>query len=347
MSRFQRQILLQPIGESGQQFLSKSKVLVIGAGGLGHPVLQYVAAMGVGTIGIVDGDSVQESNLHRQILFQDRDVGKNKAAVAAAKIKGLSPDSEIHAYEHYLNKATAIDLFPKYDVVVDGTDNFACKFLINDICSIFNIPMVYGAISQFEGQVAVFWRGHGPCYRCLVPEIPKAQIQNCAEAGVVGALPGVIGSMQAIEVLKVLMRMNDKNNSLVPLVGKIQFLDFLNNETRTMNLRTRSNCICQSKNLDLSSVLDISLPSCALYEKEQLLDVREQNEWNQYHIDGSLHWPLSLIEQGQYPVELRNRKMVLICKSGIRAEKAYSVLKEKGFQNFTFTKGGVDGYQAR
>lgn len=347
--RYQRQILLPEIGDKGQSHLHESKVLVIGAGGLGHPVIQYLAGMGVGHIGVVDGDSVHESNLHRQIIFDRSDIGKNKALVVQDKYIKRNEPVTITAYPHFLTKSLALELFREYDVVVDGTDNFEAKFLINDVCCYLNKPFVYGAISQFEGQVSVFWRGRGPCYRCLVNEPPKAQIQNCAEAGVVGALPGAIGSIQAIETLKTLMHLKGHGSRFVPLVGKIQFFDFLDNSARTLKLSVRDHCMCQNSNLHCEDIVELKAPVCVgtVKDSETLLDVREVNEWKEFHIPGSVHWPLSRIQQGEFPTHLENRILLAICRSGSRAKQAAQILQDRGFKHIQYTTESIYGYQVR
>lgn len=347
MRRYQRQRLLPQIGELGQEFLAQSKVLVVGAGGLGHPAIQYLSAMGIGKIGIVDGDTVQESNLHRQVLFDIHDIGKNKSDCLVNKLALKENHVQFESHPFYLDKSMALQLFDEYDVIVDGTDNFASKLLINDVCCYFSKPMIYGAISQFEGQISVFWRGHGSCYRCLVPDMPKSNIQNCAEAGVIGALPGAIGAMQSIETLKVLMNIFDSKNQLVPLVGKIHYIDFLTNESRVLKLSTRASCRCQLDNFSQDKISDYTMSICGLVSLVHLLDVREISEWEEFNIPGVVNWPLSKIEAGELPIYLSSEKRTLICKSGIRAERALKILKASGFEQFTYTKEDICGYQNR
>ena len=207
MSRYNRHIILSEIGQAGQDKLSNAKVLVIGAGGLGCPVLQYLAAAGIGTIGIVDFDIVDISNLQRQVLFGTSSLGKNKAEAAKQRLEDLNNEISIIAYPEKLTHKNAIDLFNQYDIIVDGTDNFETRYLVNDACIITNKPLVFGAIYKFEGQVSVFNYQNGPSYRCLFPSPPKeGTVPNCSEIGVLGVLPGIIGSMQANEVLKIIIR---------------------------------------------------------------------------------------------------------------------------------------------
>ncbi|MGZ3773871.1 MAG: ThiF family adenylyltransferase [Pseudobdellovibrionaceae bacterium] len=362
MLQFQRQMLLPQIGEQGQKIISEAKVLIVGAGGLGHPAAQYLTAMGVGTIGIIDGDEVQESNLHRQILFSKKDLNSSKAFALTAAIKNINPALNVLAYPVFLNKEKALEIFPDYDVIIDGTDNFATKFLINDVCCFYNKPMIYGALSQFEGQVSTFWKGHGPCYRCLYKDIPKARIQNCAEAGVLGALPGVIGSIQALETIKVLIAqrkstntlnplkkfcMTFKEEDLHPLIGKIQFFNFLNNQLFSLNLKPNPQCLCQRENLLSEDIQETMMTTCHLPKTFLLLDVREEDEWQDFHIQGSQHWALSKIENGELPIQLKDETVVSICRSGQRAERAAELLKQNGFSKISFTRGSIYEYQTK
>jgi adenylyltransferase/sulfurtransferase len=194
VKRYLRQIILPEIGKRGQEFLLNSKVLIIGAGGLGHPAALYLSAMGIGQIGIMDGDVVDITNLHRQVLFDSKDVGSNKSEVLAQKISLQNQDIQVVSYNKFLTKQLGKSLFSDYDVVIDATDNFASKYLINDLCLLFKKPLVYGAISQYEGQISSFFAPISACYRCLFPKIPQSKIQNCAQSGVVGPLPGIIGT---------------------------------------------------------------------------------------------------------------------------------------------------------
>lgn len=342
MLRYQKQISLSEIGLQGQQAICASRVLVVGAGGLGCPALQYLVAMGVGHIGVIDGDVVSEDNLHRQILFSANDIGKNKAECVKSYFLNRNEYTKIQIYPFYLDKSSAISLFKDYDVIVDGTDNFSVKMLINDVCLLHRKPMVYGSISQYDGQLAVFWRDHGPCYRCLVPEIPKAKIRNCAEAGVLGALPGVIGNLQAFEVIKIILRLKDNVTPLNPLTSTLLTFNFFNQEFRTRQLSVRTNCLCNQKELREAHIVDLALPAPQLSAEAVILDVRELNEWNDFHRTSSFHWPLSQIEVGYLPEELRQVKLVAACRSGQRAERAATLLKNHGY-NIQYWRGNVCG----
>ena len=210
MSRYNRHIILSEIGQAGQDKISNAKVLVIGAGGLGCPILQYLTAAGVGSIGIVDFDSVNISNLQRQVLFGTSTLGKNKAEAAKQRLEDLNDEISIVAYPKKLTHCNAVDLFHKYDIIVDGTDNFETRYLVNDACIISNKPLVFGAIYKFEGQVSIFNYKNGPSYRCIFPHPPeKGSIPNCSEVGVLGVLPGIIGAMQANEVIKIILELGN------------------------------------------------------------------------------------------------------------------------------------------
>lgn len=343
--RYQRQILLPEIAEMGQAHLLKSKILIIGAGGLGHPVFQYLVGMGIGHIGVMDGDLVDESNLHRQVLFSESDIGKNKADCLQSLSKFRQDPVKVISYPFFLRKKSALEIFPQYDVIVDGSDNFKTKMLINDVCCLLAKPMVFGSISQFEGQISVFWQGHGPCYRCLIPEIPKANIQNCAEAGVVGALPGVIGSLQALEALKVLLFLRNSNSTLKPLIGKIQHFDFANNLSHVFSLPIQKTCECHSSEFNSEMIPDIEGETefCMVPISGTLLDVREQVEWDEFHVTTSVHWALSKIEAGVLPIHLKDKTVMAICKSGFRAERACQILKKHGFK-VNYTERSIYGY---
>ncbi len=354
MQRYQRQMLLSEIGDAGQKQIQQAKILLIGAGGLGHPAALYLAAMGVGKFAIVDGDKVHISNLHRQVLFRDSDIGKSKSKILAECLKMTNPEIQVLSYDQFLDKSLAIQLFPAYDVIVDGTDNFESKFLINDVAAYFKKPVIYAAISQFEGQVGVFWNSQGSCYRCLYPSLPKSKIQNCAEAGVIGALPGIIGSMQALETMKVILYQSQQFDSttaqtfdlLMPLLNKIQYYNFSTNENRTLNVPIRSSCPCHQSQFSLEDISEISNLGCDISTNyENFLDVREQDEWSQYHLKNSLHWPLSKMLANDFPLQSKDKELILICRSGGRAQKAMQLLEQQGFHNLSLAQRGVYEYQ--
>ncbi len=343
MHRYHRQSILPQIGDEGQKKLLKSKVLVVGAGGLGHPVAQYLAAMGVGHIKIVDGDDVNITNLHRQILFNDRDLGKNKAEILSQKIREINPDVNITFASVFLDKNLALKIFVDFDLVVDCTDNFESKFLINDVCALYDKPMVYGAISQFEGQVGVFWKSKGSCYRCLYPAIPKSKIQNCAEAGVIGPVVGTIGSLQAMEAMKVLVN-NDKD--LNPLFGRVNFFNFCDHSFRSLKITEKPTCRCHNPSFCKDEILEATKETCHLSTSALLVDVREKDEWNDFHIKGSYNLPLSELETGTVPKFPSDQELILICKAGVRANRAKEILMKMNYKNIQCFTRSVYEYQA-
>lgn len=346
MQRYARQTILPQIGELGQVRLANSKVLIVGAGGLGHPVAQYLTGMGLGNISILDGDVVQLSNLHRQVLFYESDIGRFKSDVIVERLKYMNKDVKLTSIPEFLDKNLALRIFPNFDVIVDATDNFGTKFLINDVAAFLDKPIVYGALAQFEGQIAVFWKSQGACYRCLYPEVPRVQIANCAESGVMPPLPGIIGTMQALEVMKVLLwKVHDK--TLVPIFGRVNYFNFETNENRSFKIPRKPNCPCHSSVWNVDSIVDVSMACADLPPAERLLDVREESEWNEFHVSGSTHWPLSKLEKGELPVIRPGTHFVLICRAGVRAERAMSIFKNQGYREFTFTRRSVYEYQDR
>lgn len=341
MQRYHRQSILPQIGDDGQKKILNSKVLVIGAGGLGHPVAQYLAAMGVGHIEIVDGDDVNITNLHRQVLFNDRDLGRNKAEILSQKIKEINPDVNVSFAPAFLDKSLALKIFVKFDLIVDCTDNFESKFLINDVCALYDRPMVYGAISQFEGQVGVFWKSKGSCYRCLYPVIPKSKIQNCAEAGVVGPVVGVVGSLQAMEAMKVLV---GKDNELNPLLGRVNFYNFCDQSFRSLKISQKSICQCHHSSFNKDEIMEIKKPACRINTSALLVDVREKEEWNDFHIQGSYSLPLSEIEAGKAPELASDQEIILICRAGVRAKRAKELLMKMNYKNIQCSSRSVYEY---
>ena len=346
--RYTRQINLPEIGETGQQKLLQASVLCIGAGGLGSPALLYLAAAGVGRIGIIDFDRVEESNLQRQILFSTAEIGQPKATEAKKKIAALNPTIQIDAYDEELNAESAERLFPLYDVILDGTDNFETKFLINDAAIKFGKPLVYGAIQGFDGHASVFGYKDGPCYRCLYPQKPKSRIMNCAEAGVIGAVAGLVGVTQALEAIHIIVG----HESFRPLTGKMWLLDSRTMETRLLAISKNPHCPSCSHGKDSGNLpLHYTSPVCAFTPEisvadlrgnhgHLLIDVREQDEWDRGHIDGAILWPLSRIIIGDLPDEMKDDKIIVYCQKGIRSLQAATILKEYGFADVTSLTGG-------
>ncbi len=345
--RYKRQIILPEIGEEGQKALLNARVLCVGAGGLGSPALLYLAAAGVGKIGIIEFDTVDESNLQRQVLFTTRSVGLSKAVVAKEKLQDLNPEIDIEIYEDELNAENAPKLFENYDVILDGTDNFETKFLINDASVKYGKPWVYGAIQGFDGQASVFNAQNGPCYRCLYPEKTKARIANCAEAGVIGAVAGLVGVTQALQVIQLIT--GDK--SFEPLIGKLWTLDTKTMQTRILNIPPNPDCsICSKKQSEV--FLSYSSPVCGFIpeltpqqvrEKKQvrLIDVREKEEWDQGYIEGAQHWPLSRLMEGAFP-DIPQEDIILYCQKGMRSMQAAQILKSEGYLDIYSMSGGYE-----
>lgn len=362
INQYDRHLSLEGFGEKNQLKLKNSSVLVVGAGGLGCPVLQYLTAAGVGSIGIIDHDQVDSSNLQRQILFDHNDIGKPKSEVAATKLSRLNPFIHISPFVEKLTKYNAEKIFSNFDLIIDGTDNFGSRYLINDACVLFGKVLIHGSIHQFEGMVSVFNFQDGPTYRCLFPEQPDANsIPSCAEAGVLGVLPGIIGCWQATEAIKVLTGLGN------PLSGKVLIYNALEQNIRTLELHalpkskvisklpeTSYSCSSESllkrKEKPIEEISEEYLKSL-LDDGEDilLLDVREDWERIQYSIRPSLHQPLvSLISDSIVsPIDELNtqKKIVVYCKAGIRSRVACEALQSIGYKNLLNLSGGIDGWK--
>lgn len=346
--RYNRHIILTEIGPEGQNKISKAKVLVIGAGGLGCPILQYLAAAGVGHIGIIDFDIVELSNLQRQVLFGTASIGKNKAIAAKERLQDLNSDISITAYPEALTYQNAITLFNQYDIIVDGSDNFETRYLVNDACIITNKPLVFGAIYKFEGQVSVFNYRNGPSYRCLFPTPPqKDSVPNCSEIGVLGVLPGIIGSMQANEVLKLILNLGDV------LSGKLLCYNAFNNQISTLKIKKNETVVRQvlnskdsfeqqelSFNCERNEV--VSIQNVLQKTNIQIIDVRESHELPKVDELSVVSIPLSSL-QNELEDLSNNRATYIFCQSGIRSKKAVHFLKEKGITNcYSIEEGAAD-----
>lgn len=347
--RYRRHLQLPEIGEAGQLRLRQARVLVVGAGGLGCPVLQYLAAAGVGTLGIVDSDKVELSNLQRQILYGPDDLGLRKAEVAARALHRLNPlvITEVHAHRATLGNVR--ELVSRYDVVVDGSDNFPTRYLLSDACVSLGKPLVSGAIYKFEGQVSVFNYQGGPTYRCLFPQAPSAaEAPNCEATGVLGVLPGLVGTAQATETLKVILGLGEV------LSGRLWLLDALTFETRTLRFKRRPEQA--AINLDTANQADyadlcgagissISVPDLMeqLHSAHPpfLLDVREPEEYAAGHLPGATLLPLSALDRGAAAVP-RHHPVVVYCRSGARSARAIERLQaEYGLANLQNLEGGI------
>ena len=350
--RYSRHLLLDEIGESGQLKLKLAKVLIVGAGGLGCPVLQYLSAAGVGKIGVIDMDKVELSNLQRQVLYNEQDLGNNKASIAVEKMQALNSEIELNAYPYTLNSSNAVALFQNYDIIVDGTDNFESRYLINDACIQADKPLVYGAIFKFEGQVAVFNYQKGPSYRCLFPTAPNPdEVPDCSTAGVLGVLPGIIGTLQATEALKVILGIGQ------PLSGKFMTYNALNNQKLLLDIERNEAVIESTLIIDLSTynyekfcgivgqkigtVKEIDAHDFLKNTEEYtLLDVREL--WEQPRIEGQnvLEIPLPRIIERKNEIPT-NKTIVVFCAKGIRSKIAIQELQKNGYSNLINLTGGI------
>lgn len=341
--QYGRHLILEDIGLGGQLKLKLAKTLVIGAGGLSCPILQYLSAAGVGRIGIIDDDNVDQSNLQRQILFTHKDIGKNKAETAADHLQLLNPFVKFDIYKTRLTKDNALDLFEKYDIIVDGTDNFPTRYLINDAAVLLKKTIVFGSIFKFDGQASVFNYKNGPTYRCLYPTPPKPnEILNCSEIGVLGVLPGIIGSLQANEVLKIILNLGNV------LSGKLLTFNALSMKQLIFSFE-------KNTSISIKSLEDYYQELCGITKaikemsfqeyKEQsenfnLLDVRTQIERNEFHID-SFHIPLDELPQRLYEIP-KNKNILVFCKSGARSKLAIEILQNNDFKKeLANLKGGL------
>ncbi|MFQ3226606.1 MAG: molybdopterin/thiamine biosynthesis adenylyltransferase/rhodanese-related sulfurtransferase [Lentimonas sp.] len=353
--RYQRHLTLPGFGEAAQLKLKAARVLIVGAGGLGCPALQYLAAAGVGTLGIVDDDRVSRSNLQRQILYTDADVGEMKVAVAAERLMAMNPDIRCVRHAIRLTVENALELIGQYDLVLDGSDNFATRYLVNDACVLAGKPLVYGALHRYQGQVSVFNFEGGPTYRCLFPEPPNPKdAPNCSEIGVLGFLPGIVGVMQATEVIKVLTRIGE------PLVGKLLIFDALKMSQTIVRFKRVPECAQVTELKEIEYTCGVSstesdseeITPAELQAQMQLngaalqvVDVREGWERALYRID-SVHVPLGSILDQTADLEAAGLKTDLptcvYCKGGVRSMKALQVLKSHyGFSEIKSLAGGI------
>ena len=364
IARYSRHLIMPEVGMEGQLKLKAASVLCIGAGGLGSPVAMYLAAAGVGRIGIVDFDVVDYSNLQRQVMHGTPDVGRSKLESARDTLTAINPEVRIDTYETALSSANAFDLLGDYDIVVDGTDNFPTRYLVNDACVLLGKPNVYGSIFRFEGQASVFATKDGPCYRCLYPEPPPpGLVPSCAEGGVLGILPGVVGTIQATEAVKLIIGIGE------PLINRFMIYDALRMKFRELKLRKDSECpVCGdaptvTELIDYEQFCGVTPVSAVTTPaqddpiddavtvkqlKERLdsedgvfvLDVREPQEYKICRIPGSTLIPLGDLPHRLHELEGRD-DMVVHCKSGVRSKKAVKLLREAGFNRVKNLQGGI------
>ena len=363
VARYSRHLIMPEVGMEGQLKLKAARALCIGAGGLGSPVLLYLAAAGVGTLGLVDFDEVDYSNLHRQIIHGTPDVGRSKLDSAKARINALNPEVEVVTYEMALSSENALGLFADYDLVVDGTDNFPTRYLVNDACVIGGKPNVYGSIFRFEGQASVFATKDGPCYRCMFPEPPPpGLVPSCAEGGVLGILPGVVGMLQATEAIKLILGVGES------LVGRFLLFDALKMRFRELKVRKDPDCPVCGEHPTVTQLIDYEqfcgiAPTATAaatsstedadeatveelktrldrHESFLLLDVREPQEFEICRIPGSVLIPLGDLPSRLFELEGRD-DMIVHCKSGVRSGKAVKLLREAGYSKARNLKGGI------
>ncbi len=356
LQRYSRHLMLPEVGVEGQLRLKQASVLTLGAGGLGAPVAMYLAAAGIGRLGLCDFDRVEPSNLQRQILHSTADVGRSKLESARDTLHGINPHVELSLHEEALSPDNALELFARYDIIVDGTDNFPTRYLANDAALITHKPYVYGAIFRFEGQASVFGVPGQPCYRCLFPEPPApGTAPNCAEAGVLGVLPGLIGTIQATEAIKLALGAGES------LAGKLLLCDAWAMRFRTVMIQAEPSCAACGPNATLTALGDyaawcgtppsaeraapneISCPEAASLAEPVWVDVREHHEWVICHLPGAVHLPLGDLEgrAGELP---RERQLIAYCHHGLRSAQAVAILQSLGFQDVWSLEGGIDAW---
>ena len=360
ISRYSRHLIMPEVALGGQKQLKKAKVLTVGTGGLGSPLALYLAAAGIGTIGIVDFDVVDESNLQRQILHGTSDVGRPKVESARDRIEDINPNVNVIVHEEALTSENALDILKDYDVIVDGTDNFPTRYLVNDACVILGKPNVYGSIFRFEGQASVFYAEEGPCYRCLYPEPPPpGLVPSCAEGGVLGILPGAIGVVQATETVKLILGIGE------PLIGRLMLYDALGMKFREMKLRKDPDCPVCGENPSVTELIDYQefcgIPQAAAQEKEDevpeisvsdlkqkmdngedvfVLDVREPHEYEVANIEAKLI-PLGELPERLVEVQNNGGEIAVLCRSGVRSADAVRLMQNAGYGNAYNVKGGI------
>lgn len=363
--RYSRHLIIPDVGMAGQKRLKNARVLCVGAGGLGSPALMYLAAAGVGTLGIVEFDVVDESNLQRQVIHGTKDVGRPKAESARDRVLDINPLVNVVVHEERLDNGNVMELFSQYDLIVDGTDNFATRYMVNDACVLLGKPYVWGSIYRFDGQASVFWAEHGPCYRCLYPDPPPpGMVPSCAEGGVLGVLCASIGSIQVTEAIKVLTGIGE------PLLGSLMVYDALEMTYRKLKVRKDPNCAVCGPNATVTELIDyewfcgtvsdeaaeaVKDSTISVHELKRMLDaraageedfvlidVREPNEYEIVSIPGAILIPKGEFLDGSALAKLpQDKKVVLHCKVGGRSAEALAVVKGAGFADAVHVGGGV------
>jgi adenylyltransferase/sulfurtransferase len=376
LRRYARHLVLPEVGIDGQRRLKAARVLVVGAGGLGAPVSLYLAAAGVGTIGLVDFDAVDASNLHRQILFDTADVGRSKLQAASERLRGVNPHLTIEPFEERLTSENALEIVRRFDVVADGTDNFPTRYLVNDACVLTGRPNAYASIFRFEGQAAVFWAERGPCYRCLFAEPPPpGLVPSCADGGVLGVLPGLLGTMQAAETLKLVLGVGE------PLIGRLLLVDALTMRFRELKVKKNPDCVVCGPRPTVTRLIDyeafcgeapaaggppegplVSSPAMfgrvpeisvedlkAMRERGDrlvLVDVREAHEWPISDLPDSVKIPLGTLPQSLGKLS-QDDEIVVYCRSGARSANAVQFLQRSGFTRAKNLAGGINRWAER
>jgi sulfur-carrier protein adenylyltransferase/sulfurtransferase len=362
--RYSRHLIIPDVAMTGQKRLKNAKVLCVGAGGLGSPALMYLAAAGVGTLGIVEFDVVDESNLQRQIIHGQSDIGRSKAESARDSVREINPLITVNVHEQRLDSSNVMDLFGQYDLIVDGTDNFATRYLVNDACVLLGKPYVWGSIYRFDGQAAVFWAEHGPCYRCLYPEPPPpGMVPSCAEGGVLGVLCASIGAIQVTEAIKLLTGIGE------PLVGGLMIYDALEMSYRKIAVHKDPSCAVCGEHPTVTELIDYDEFCGVVSEEAQqaaagstitagelaelldsdkpvyLVDVREPAEFEIVSIPGATLIPKDEILRGDALASLpQDRQIVMYCKSGVRSAETLAAVKRAGFADAVHVQGGVSAW---
>ena len=362
--RYSRHLIIPDVAMAGQKRLKNARVLCVGAGGLGSPALMYLAAAGVGTLGIVEFDEVDESNLQRQIIHGQSDIGRSKAQSAADSIREINPLVQVEVHELRLDSSNVMQLFADYDLIVDGTDNFATRYLVNDACVLLGKPYVWGSIYRFDGQASVFWAEHGPCYRCLYPEPPPpGMVPSCAEGGVLGVLCASIGSIQVNEAIKLITGIGE------PILGSLMVYDGLEMEYNKIKIRKDPNCAVCGEHPTVTELIDYEAFCGVVSEEAQqaaagstitaqelkdlvdsdkpiyLVDVREPAEWEIVKIPGATLIPKDEILRGDALASMPNDKqIVMYCKTGVRSAETLAAVKAAGFRDAVHVQGGVTAW---
>jgi molybdopterin/thiamine biosynthesis adenylyltransferase/rhodanese-related sulfurtransferase len=362
--RYSRHLIIPDVAMAGQKRLKNAKVLCIGAGGLGSPALMYLAAAGVGTLGIVDFDVVDESNLQRQIIHGQSDIGRSKAQSARDSVLEINPLVTVNLHEDRLDSSNVMEIFADYDLIVDGTDNFATRYLVNDACVLLHKPYVWGSIYRFDGQASVFWADHGPCYRCLYPEPPPpGMVPSCAEGGVLGVLCGSVGAIQVTEAIKVITGIGE------PLLGSLMVYDALEMEYRKIKVRKDPDCAVCGEHPTVTELIDYEAFCGVVSEAAQqaavgstitaaelkdlldsdkpiyLVDVREPAEWEIVSIPGATLIPKDEILRGDALASLpQDKQIIMYCKTGVRSAETLAAVKGAGFQDAVHVQGGVTAW---